>query len=214
MYFNTNNQNTNIDNEFKNSSKKKKGNNKGSKNLNKKNFIIIGVVISVLVLVLLVVLFQSNRVKYYIDLNGSEKMIIYKDELFVEPGYRGYDNKGNDLTDDVKVNNMIDVSKIGEYEVTYTLSSKVKSRTVKIIEKPEDVTVIYLKGSLTVNLKVGEKYVEAGYKVIDNVDGDLNDKVVVKGSVDVNKVGIYNIVYMVTNSRGVTTTAQRKVIVK
>lgn len=215
MYFNTNNQNTNIDNEFKNNKKKKKSKGK-EKDSNKKLLIIIGACIGVLVLILLIVLYQSNKVKYYIDLNGQEDMTVYQGDLFVDPGYRGYDNKGNDLTDEVRVEDTVDTSNIGEYYIEYTLSSKVKRRIVKVIEKPADVTLIYLVGGRTVNFKVGEEYRELGYKASDNIDGDLTNKVMVSGSdsVDTSKAGVYKINYTVTNSRNVTTTVQRIVIVK
>lgn len=53
----------------------------------------------------------------------------------------------------------------------------------------------------------------AGVKATDAEDGDLTDQVRVEGSVDVNVLGVYDLVYRVTDSANQTTTAQRSVIV-
>ena len=62
-------------------------------------------------------------------------------------------------------------------------------------------------------LEVGEKYVEPGYQVYDNIDQNLNDKVVVTGKVDTSKTGVYEITYSVVNSRNITTTVKRTITV-
>lgn len=41
-----------------------------------------------------------------------------------------------------------------------------------------------------------------GIKAIDNIDGDITDKITIKGSVDTNKYGKYQVVYSVTDSSG------------
>ncbi len=54
----------------------------------------------------------------------------------------------------------------------------------------------------------------AGVSATDDIDGDLTDKIQVKGAVNINKVGDYQLVYSVTNSRGKTTTFTRTVHVQ
>ena len=204
MYFNTNVNGTNIDKEF----------NKEEKfNFDKyKKYIFIGLG-CILILGLIFILIGRKKISYYIDLSGNREITIYKGDIYIEPGYTARDSKGNDLTDKVVVNNMIDISTIGTYEIIYTLNNTEVKRIINVLEKPTGATIMYLKGSTTIYLKVGDTYKEPGYKVIDSVDGNLGDKVTVTGRVDTSKVGTYKLIYSVTNNSGVTTSKQRVIVV-
>ena len=204
MYFNTNVNGTNIDKEF---NKEKKF------NFDKyKKYIFIGLG-CILILGLIFILIGRKKISYYIDLSGNREITIYKGDIYIEPGYTARDNKGNDLTEKVVVNNMIDISTIGTYEIIYTLNNTEVKRIINVLEKPTGATIMYLKGSTTIYLKVGDTYQEPGYKVIDSVDGNLGDKVTVTGRVDTSKVGTYKLIYSVTNNSGVTTSKQRVIVV-
>ena len=204
MYFNTNVNGTNIDKEF---------NKKEKFNFDKyKKYIFIGLG-CILILGLILIFIGRKKTSYYIDLSGNREITIYKGDIYIEPGYTARDSKGNDLTDKVVVNNMIDTLQEGEYQVSYTLGNTTEIRQVTVIEKPIGATIMYLKGSTTIYLKVGDTYQEPGYKVIDSVDGNLGDKVTVTGSVDTSKVGTYKLIYSVTNNSGVTTSKQRVIVV-
>ena len=204
MYFNTNVNRTNIDKEF---NKEKKF------NFDKyKKYIFIGLG-CILILGLIFILIGRKKISYYIDLSGNREITIYKGDIYIEPGYTARDNKGNDLTEKVVVNNMIDISTIGTYEIIYTLNNTEVKRIINVLEKPTGATIMYLKGSTTIYLKVGDTYQEPGYKVIDSVDGNLGDKVIVTGRVDTSKVGTYKLIYSVTNNSGVTTSKQRVIVV-
>ncbi len=205
MYFNTNVNGTNIDKEF----------NKEEKfNFDKyKKYIFIGLGCILLILGLIFILIGRKKISYYIDLSGNREITIYEGDAYIEPGYTARDSKGNDLTEKVVVNNMIDISTIGTYEIIYTLNNTEVKRIINVIEKPTGATIMYLKGSTTIYLKVGDTYKEPGYKVIDSVDGNLGDKVTVTGRVDTSKVGTYKLIYSVTNNSGVTTSKQRVIVV-
>ena len=204
MYFNTNVNGTNIDKEF----------NKEEKfNFDKyKKYIFIGLG-CILILGLIFILIGRKKISYYIDLSGNREITIYKGDIYIEPGYTARDNKGNDLTEKVVVNNMIDISTIGTYEIIYTLNNTEVKRIINVLEKPTGATIMYLKGSTTIYLKVGDTYQEPGYKVIDSVDGNLGDKVIVTGRVDTSKGGTYKLIYSVTNNSGITTSKQRVIVV-
>ena len=204
MYFNTNVDSTNIDKEF---------NKKEKFNFDKyKKYIFIGLG-CILILGLIFIFIGRKKVSYYIDLSGNREITIYEGDIYIDPGYTARDSKGNDLTDKVVVNNMIDTLQEGEYQVSYTLGNTTEIRRVTVIEKPTGATIMYLKGSTTIYLKVGDTYQEPGYKVIDSVDGNLGDKVTVTGRVDTSKVGTYKLIYSVTNNSGVTTSKQRVIVV-
>lgn len=64
-----------------------------------------------------------------------------------------------------------------------------------------DYPNIVLKGNNIINIKMGENYIEPGFKASDEKDGDITNKVEVKNSIDYNKPGTYEILYKVINSK-------------
>ena len=209
MYF-KDKKSTNIDDEL---------NDKKTKNfhinLNSKNIllIIIGAILLVFGIIFLITLNTKNKVNYFLELNGNELLTIYKDNEYIEPGYTAKDNKGNDLTKEVIIDSNLDTSTTGDYEIIYTFHDKSLKRYITVTDKPVGATYIYLKGDSTIYLNINDKYIEPGYLVIDSIDSSLTDKVTVYNKIDTSKKGTYQIVYTVTNSTGVTTSAKRTIIV-
>lgn len=156
----------------------------------------------------------ANNMLYYIELFGDNNITIYKGEDYIEPGYKGYDDKGNDLTNKVIVSNNIDKDNIGTYKVIYGLNNVTKERVINVTNKEPGATYIHLYGDVNTFLYVGEEYIEKKYEVIDTIDGgSLKDKVKITSNVDTSKAGVYKVTYTVTNSSGITTSATRTVIV-
>lgn len=210
MYLNTKKGNTNIDSQFNAKKFSLKDIDPSKKKI---IFIALGIIIAI-ILILIVATSLKNKTNYFIDLKGEETMSIYQGDTFVEPGYTGRDNKGNDLTSTITVDNTIDSSKAGTYTVTYKLKNITKTRTVNVVEKGTGYTSFYLKGDETLTLSVGSTYEEPGYIAIDSIDSDITSKVQVSSNLDTNKKGYYRIVYTVTNSTGITTNKTRTIIVK
>lgn len=71
--------------------------------------------------------------------------------------------------------------------------------------------VIKLKGSSTITINVGDKFEDLGATATDDKDGDLTDKIEVKGKVDTNKVGTYTITYTVKDKAGNEASVNREV---
>jgi len=211
------NRNNDLDDDFND---KQYQNEKKLFNLPKLPLIIIGGIILLIVIIFLVSkLFNKDKIVYeekiyYINLIGSTNITMYQGDIFVEPGYKGIDDEGNDLTDEVVVSTNINSNEIGNYKVSYTLGNITKERNVKVIDKPDGATYIHLHGDVNVFLYVGEKYDEKNCDVVDTVDSDiLKDKVIINSNVDTSKEGIYKVIYSVTNTRGITTSKVRTVIV-
>lgn len=206
MYFKEK-EDTNIDKEFE----KEKKINLDFKKL-KPILLITGGIILIAIIIFVIIALLNNSDKYTLELLGEENITINLGENYVEPGYKAYDKKDNDVTAEVKVLNEIDTSKIGKYEILYTIGNVNKVRYITVIEALEE-TYIYLKGTANMYLEIGEKYKEPGYQVYDSIDQDLTEKVKVSGTVNSNKIGTYQITYSVVNSRNITTTVKRTVIV-
>ena len=191
------------------------------KNINLKlPLIILGCIIFLIIIILLISkLFNKKQIVYddklyYINLIGDREITLYVGDTFVEPGYTGTDDIGNDLTKEVVISDNIDNNTIGNYKVSYTLGNITKERNVKVIEKSQGATYIYLYGDVNVFLYVGDTYEEKGYEVIDTFEGSkLKDKVIVNSNVDTSHEGIYKIIYSVVNTSGITVSKERTVIV-
>ncbi len=57
-----------------------------------------------------------------------------------------------------------------------------------------------LFGEKNTTLEFGKKYQEAGFEAIDNVDGNITNKVTIQNNLNSNKLGEYTITYSVTDS--------------
>ena len=183
--------------------------------LSSKYFKYVLVVLFLIILIFLVnILFFNNKgTTYVIRLTGDKNINILLGEEYVEPGYIAFDNKNNNVTDQVRIVNTINTSQVGDYEVVYIIGNKIVRRNVSVIENIDGSTSIYLKGDKVKYIEVGKKYEESGYIAIDTVDGDITEKVKVEGEVDTDNTGIYKIVYSVTNSNNITTMESRTVVV-
>ena len=208
MYFNERNENTNIDGQFK---KQKKV----SFDTMKKYIIIGGIILALFVIALIIILLVANRTKYSITLNGSSEITIYQGTTYNEPGYDAYDNKNNHLNEEVKVMSNLDRNTLGTYTITYTIHNVSVSRKINVVERPNIITVIHIKGDKTMYLSVGQTFIDPGCEsAIDAIDGDITYKIVRTGNVDTSRKGTYRIVYSVINSSNVTTSEVRTVIVE
>lgn len=203
MYFNDSKEDTNIDSEFED---RKLFN--FDFNKYKIPLIIIGLII---LLIIIIVIIKNGKKSYYIELKGEDQMTICKGDLYQEPGYTAYDNKKHDLNSKVIVNGTVNTNVVGTYTVTYSLSNIKATRTIDVTEA---ITYIYLKGNKNITIKQGTKFIDPGFTATDTCDGDVNDKVVVSSNVNINKKGIYKIIYKVTNSKNKTTSETRTVTVE
>ena len=76
-----------------------------------------------------------------------------------------------------------------------------------------------LKGTSTMVLYINQEYQEPGYEAINEYGNDVTDKIIVVGSVDTSKAGIYEINYKLTlnnvtyvKTRTITITDQNQII--
>lgn len=109
--------------------------------------------------------------KFYI--NGSDVVINLNDK-YIEQGY-SLKILWFDISNSVIVNDNIDNTKVGNYEVTYTFKRQKKIRNVTVIETiPPELNLV---GDETTYICPGMQYIEEGYTALDNYDGDITDKV-------------------------------------
>ncbi|WP_045410820.1 immunoglobulin-like domain-containing protein [Vibrio owensii] len=129
-------------------------------------------------------------------------------------GVTASDKEDGDLTNSITVEGSVDVNTVGTYVLVYSVKDSDNNET-----KQSRTVVVYslvpeFEGVTDTTIQLGDAFDPmAGVKATDAEDGDLTDQVRVEGSVDVNVLGVYNLVYRVTDSANQTTTAQRSVIV-
>jgi len=86
----------------------------------------------------------------------------------------------------------------------------VEAGTVPDITPPE----LQILGSPTIQLKIGDTYVEEGYRASDNVFGDMQSRVTITGDVNTSKAGTYDIIYSVVDIAGnVSESVKRTVVI-
>lgn len=209
MYFNDEKNSTNIDNEFE----KKRSFNLDFSSILYNKKLLIGIVVGIILILIIVFILTGNKKKYYLELLGTEDTIIYQNTPFVDEGYAAYDNKGNRYNDQVMVSGQVNTSVVGEYVITYSFNEIVKTRTVSVVSETKHLTYLILNGSTISYLKVGEKFSDPGYRVLDSTNENLRNNVKVTGNVDTSRAGTYKIIYSVKNDLGMTVTAERTVIV-
>ena len=78
-------------------------------------------------------------------------------------------------------------------------------------KKDSEKPVIKLKGAEEITIVENSEYIEKGFTATDNIDGDITNKVNIKGKVNTAKAGEYIIKYIVKDSSKNETVAERKV---
>ncbi|MFA0555416.1 immunoglobulin-like domain-containing protein [Vibrio sp. 10N.222.55.A1] len=129
-------------------------------------------------------------------------------------GATATDKEDGDLTSSIDVEGYVETSVIGTYVLTYRVKDSdnnetTKARTVEVYsQKP------VFNGVSDTTVVLGTAFdAMAGVTANDAEDGDLTSTITHTGSVDVNEIGNYTLVYSVTDSANQTVTADRKVSV-
>lgn len=77
------------------------------------------------------------------------------------------------------------------------------------------IPIVHLNGDATININVGGVLTDHGAYATDNRDGDITDKIVKSGTVDLTKAGTYEIKYYVQDRAGnLSASVTRTIIVK
>ena len=124
------------------------------------------------------------------------------------------DAEDGNLTDKIEIlNNEVDTTKPGKYEVTYKVTdskgaSYTKTITVTVNPKMEVLNAIPTIKAEDKTITVGDTFdSKADVTAEDVEDGDLTDKIeVLKNEVDTTKAGKYEVTYKVTDRKGASRT--------
>ena len=151
-----------------------------------------------------------------ITLNGPNPQYVDSGGVYEELGAVAYDNEDGSLTDQIVISGSVNTNYPGNYTIQYVVTdsdgnSTVMNRTVTVTDQTPPV--IILQGNSTVSVEVFNSYTELGAIATDEFDGDLSSSIIIAGTVNTSIIGVYSIVYSVTDSHGNTASVTRTVIV-
>lgn len=172
----------------------------------KNNFWII---VCAFLLIVLVFVIRHFIVAYTsipkIELLGDSEIMLEINEKFVDPGVKATLNN-KDVTDKVETKGEVNTKKAGEYELVYSIKNeknkKQRSVSRKVTVLDNVAPAITLKGSAEYFVGLDSEYKDPGYISIDNVDGDITDKVKVDSDVNTKELGSYEVKYTIEDSSG------------
>jgi len=147
-----------------------------------------------------------------VKLNGQAVVLLAKGINYTELGVNGYRN--------VNIQGEVGTEE-GVYNLNYIVmdnNSILTTLTRKIVVVDNDYIkslypILTLKGEKIEFIKKGNQYIDSGIYASDSIDWDLTSKVKTTGTVNINTIGEYEIIYTVTNSRGYTNSITRKIVV-
>lgn len=146
---------------------------------------------------------KISRIVHVVDnqepsiiLNGSNPVMLCPNHEYVEEGYSAFDHYDGDLTEKVEV------EKVEQGYLYHVFDSSFNSYSVVREIQYVDTTAptIELLGSSDMTIYLDSAYQEPGYHATDNCDGDITDLVEVQNSVDIHKVGTYQVLYKVMDT--------------
>ena len=183
-------------------------------NLSLKKILIIAAILSVLTVTLVLVLVKEKTITeekqdIVIKLIGTPNVDLFMYEDYVEFGAKVFID-GEETDYEVEISGAVDNEVPGKYRIIYKYKSIEEVRTITVIDNIPPV--ITLKGSLSIRIADGDIFVEPGFSAIDNIDGDITDKVVVSGEVG-KGVGTYILTYEVSDNAGNIAYAEREITV-
>jgi PKD repeat protein len=142
-----------------------------------------------------VLTFKTGTDIYLID--------VLKFTVVPEPGFTVSDNYYSASQITVSKSGTVDLNKIGNYPVVYTVvdgsgNTSVYTRIYMVVDREKPV--ITLKGSSIQNVYRWKIYNDSGATVTDNYYSGLTP--IVSGQVDVNLAGVYYLTFNVTDGSG------------
>lgn len=167
-----------------------------------RNVLVIGLqLVTVLASWTLLFLFLFGYNFIEINLIGNKEIYVNIGTDYFENGFK-CSFLGIDLTDKVKVDNLVNTQVLGESEVSYNINllfyHKSVFRTVYVVDNESPTISLY--GDTTLYVEQYSDYEEPGYKAIDGYDGNITDEVVINDNIDTSKIGTYEVTYTVTDS--------------
>lgn len=171
----------------------------------------VGLLFLIVIIFIFIIISKSLK-SPKISLNGASIINVPLNSNYIDEGASAKYGK-KDISSNIQVSNNIDTSKVGKYNITYTVNYKKKSisttRTINIVDS--ESPVLTLTGDSEINIAQDSSYQDLGCSAIDNYDGDITTKISIDSNIDTSKIGTYLVNYTVKDSSGNESTLSRTV---
>ena len=162
------------------------------------------------------VVLVKDTVPPVITLRGQDTVLVEEKTPYSDAGATVYDHADGYINYNLVTIDSVNTNKPGIYFVTYNAADNegnAAKEVVRVVKVIGDTTapMIILNDSQTVFVEVYTPYHEFGAVAKDNIDSALS--VIISGTVNINRTGIYFITYSATDLSGNKGVAHREVIV-
>ena len=150
----------------------------------------------------------DDRIPPELTLLGNVRDSIYLYEDYVDSGATAWDNVDGDLTDEIVAIDSVNNTVSGIYRIHYYVSDKAGNpansiRYIYVFNIEDTIPpVITLLGDIVMSVGAGGAFADPWATAIDNVDGDITDRILDSGSVDMQKIGTYTVYYNIADMMG------------
>ena len=151
----------------------------------------------------------SDTTRPVITLSGSAAMALLQGSTFTDPGATASDNIDGNITNRIVKTGAVNVAVVGSYTLRYDVSDNAGNAAITVtrtiaVNAPADTIrpVITLSGSAAISLVQGGSFTDPGATATDNVDGNITNRIVKTGAVNVAVVGSYILRYDVSDNAG------------
>ena len=141
-----------------------------------------------------------------ITLLGDASMNHQRGDVFTDPGAQAFDSTGEELTQNIIVTGEVSFNVLGIYTLVYNVSDIASNlattviRTVNVFDnRPPTITLL---GNASMNHQRGDVFTDPGAEAFDTTGEELTQNIIVTGDVSFNVLGIYTLVYDVSDVAG------------
>lgn len=148
----------------------------------------------------------ADTVPPVITLLGENPMNILLGSEYIEPNASAFDNVDGDISANIEISGDVDTSIEGQYFVTYSVSDVAGNptsvtREVNVVGDAVAPTITLL-GSVNITIDINTVFTDPGATALDDVDGDITERIIVSGDVDTSIAGTYYLRYNVSDDAG------------
>jgi Bacterial surface protein, Ig-like domain len=151
-----------------------------------------------------------------ITLNGSSTVNHELGTSYTDAGATASDTVDGNVTADIVVSGSVNDAAPGTYILSYDVidaAGNIATTVTRTVVVADSIApTISLSGATSIDLVLGQIFVDPGYTASDNTDGNLDANVLVTGSIDINTEGTYVLSYNVNDAAGNAAATQTRTV--
>jgi prepilin-type N-terminal cleavage/methylation domain-containing protein len=157
--------------------------------------------------------FNLDNEKPVITINGNSTVMINRGTIYSDEGAIVSDNIDKNIT--IAVTGTVNPNVVGSYIINYNASDaagNIADTVIRIVNVVDAAApAITLLGDNPAVVESGATYTDAGATAVDDVDGNVTNKIITTSTVNPNIIGTYYVTYSVVDNAGNTATITRTV---